>query len=72
MSVMLNIAESSGRFTKPDQRHMFVISRSSIFESMALIEILKDDKVLSDEEFNYYYERYKTLSIMIYKMIKKL
>ena len=31
-SIMLNIAEDSGRFTRPDKRNFYVISRGSAFE----------------------------------------
>ena len=41
-SIMLNIAEGSGRSTKPDKRNFFVISRGSTFECVAIIDYLKD------------------------------
>jgi len=31
MSIMLNVAEGAGRFTKPDKRNFFVIARGSVF-----------------------------------------
>ena len=31
-SIMLNIAEGSGRFTKPDKRNFYAIARGSVFE----------------------------------------
>ncbi|MFT5823292.1 MAG: four helix bundle protein [Crocinitomix sp.] len=31
-SIMLNVAEGSGRFTKPDKKHFYVIARGSVFE----------------------------------------
>lgn len=31
LSIVLNIAEGSGRFSKADRRNFFVISRSSVF-----------------------------------------
>jgi four helix bundle protein len=30
-SIILNIAEGSGKFAKPDRRNFFVISRGSVF-----------------------------------------
>ncbi len=44
-SIMLNIAEGSGRFSKPDRRHFFVISRGSVFECAAIVDALHDSRV---------------------------
>ncbi|MEX1001360.1 MAG: four helix bundle protein [Crocinitomicaceae bacterium] len=41
-SIMLNIAEGSGRFTKPDKRNFYVISRGSVFECVSIFDYLKD------------------------------
>ncbi|MEI2694431.1 MAG: four helix bundle protein [Saprospiraceae bacterium] len=38
-SISLNIAEGSGRFSKPDRRNFFIIARSSIFESITLVAV---------------------------------
>ena len=43
-SIVLNIAEGSGRFTKPDRKNFFIISRSSIFECIAILDVLKDEE----------------------------
>ena len=42
ISVVLNIAEGVGRFTKPDKRHFYLISRGSAYEVAALLQILID------------------------------
>jgi four helix bundle protein len=34
-SVVLNIAEGSGRFSKSDRKNFFIIARSSVFECVA-------------------------------------
>jgi four helix bundle protein len=36
-SIVLNIAEGSGRFSKADRRNFYVISRSSVFECVAMV-----------------------------------
>ncbi len=41
-SIMLNIAEGSGRFTKPDKRNFYIIARGSTFECVAIFDYLKD------------------------------
>lgn len=51
MSIALNIAEGSGRFSPKDRRNSFVIARSSVFEVAAIFDILKDSKRISQLEF---------------------
>ena len=46
-SVVLNIAEGSGRFSKKDRQNFFVITRSSVFECVAILDVLKDNHVIS-------------------------
>jgi four helix bundle protein len=38
-SVVLNLAEGSGRFSKPDRRNFFIIARSSVFECVAILDV---------------------------------
>ncbi len=67
VSIVLNIAEGSGR-TKKDFRHFLNMSRTSAYESTAILEIAKRRKYISDEEFKTFYHQ---LEIII-KMINKL
>ena len=71
-SVVLNLAEGSGRFSKADRRNFFVIARSSIFECIAILDILKDEEVLSSELYNSFYSSAEELSKIIFAMIKNL
>jgi four helix bundle protein len=71
-SIMLNIAEGSGRFTKPDKRNFFIIARGSAFESVAILDYLKDQSVISNQEFDTYYLFLEEISKMLYALIKGL
>lgn len=71
-SIVLNLAEGSGRFSKPDRRNFFVISRSSVFECVAILDILKDEKKITLKEFAQFYEQAEELSKIIFAMIKNL
>jgi len=71
-SIVLNIAEGSGRFSKADRRNFFVISRSSIFESIAIYDILRDEGSLSRSEFEWFYCRGEELSRILFRMIQNL
>ena len=71
-SIVLNIAEGSGRFSKRDRKNFFIIARSSVFECVAILDIMKDDKILSETEFRRLYDHAETLSKILYTMIRNL
>ncbi|MCK9613323.1 MAG: four helix bundle protein [Bacteroidales bacterium] len=71
-SVVLNIAEGSGRFSKADRRNFFIISRSSIFECVAILDILKDEQMISYESFQAFYNDAEELSRILFALIKNL
>ena len=72
LSIPLNIAEGSGRFSKADRRNFYTVSRSSVFECVAIFDILKGEGVISVEEFDLYYKTFDEISRMLYAMIGKL
>jgi four helix bundle protein len=69
---MLNIAEGSGRFTKPDKRNFYVISRGSVFECVAIFDFLKDLNLISNNDFDKFYAELEELSKMLFALIKQL
>jgi four helix bundle protein len=71
-SIPLNIAEGSGRFSKPDRRNFFVISRSSVFECVSILDILYDSEIISQETFASFLKKADELSRILYTMIKNL
>ena len=71
-SVVLNIAEGSGRFSKPDRRNFFAISRSSVFECVAILDILKDENMIKIDEFDSFYTQAEELSKILFTMIRNL
>lgn len=71
-SIALNIAEGSGRFSKPDRRNFFVISRGSVFECVSILDILHDTETLETEKFESLLNSADELSRILYAMIKNL
>ena len=71
-SIMLNIAEGSGRFTKPDKRNFYVIARGSTFECVAIFDYLKDMSVINEDEYNEFYSLLEEISKMLFSLIKGL
>jgi four helix bundle protein len=50
VSMVINIAEGTGKFSKNDRKNFYVISRGSAFECASLLEVLCDEGgVMSNE-----------------------
>jgi four helix bundle protein len=71
-SVVLNLAEGSGRFSKPDRRNFFIIARSSVFECVAILDVLKDESIVEENTFHGFYDQAEELSKILFAMIKNL
>ena len=71
-SVPLNIAEGSGKFSKADRKNYFTIARASLFECVAILDILKDDNKISASELETMLKDADELSRILYSMIKNL
>jgi four helix bundle protein len=71
-SITLNIAEGSGRFSKADRRNFFTIARSSVFECVAIFDILQEQSFVSAEVYEVIENQADELSRMLYSMIKNL
>ena len=72
VSIVLNIAEGSGKFSRADKRNFFTIARGSTYEVVAVIDILHDDKVISEEERAELYSELETVSKMLLGLINSL
>lgn len=72
LSVVLNVAEGSGRFLEKDRRRFFIMSRSSIFECVALLDMVNQERRIEKVEFEELISYADELSIMLYSMIRKL
>lgn len=71
-SIVLNVAEGSGRFSKADRRNFYVIARSSVFECIAIFDALKDEGMVGSDEFNTFYSQGEAVSRMLFAMIENL
>jgi four helix bundle protein len=72
LSIMLNIAEGSAKFSSKDRRNFYVMARGSAFECSSLISFLYDEGEISPEIKNELYYSFETISRMIFAMIKNL
>jgi len=71
-SIMLNIAEGTGRFTNPDKKNFYIIARGSAFECVAIFDYLKDQDIIDQSQFREFYTKLEEISKMLYALIKTL
>jgi len=69
ISIVLNIAEGSGKFSKAEKRNFYTISRGFIYECVSLLELIFEDNQITKDEFNNFYQKYETLSKMLLGLI---
>ncbi|PJA47425.1 four helix bundle protein [Candidatus Uhrbacteria bacterium CG_4_9_14_3_um_filter_36_7] len=75
MSIVLNIAEGAGKYSKNDKKNFYIISRGSVNECVALLRILKLEKIIDKKQYTILYDKLlnigKMLSGLINSMINK-
>lgn len=71
-SVPLNIAEGSGKFSKADRKNYFTTARASVFECVAVLDILGDQRKISESNLETLLNDADELSRILFAMIKNL
>ncbi len=71
ISIVLNIAEGSGKFSKADKINFYTISRGSVYECVSLLEILSDENDIDQKKHEYFKNQYETISKMLMGLIKR-
>ncbi len=69
-SILLNIAEGSGRFSLKDKRNFFIIARASALECMALMDVMEDLEFIASLQAMQFREKLEGQSKMLFRMIK--
>ncbi len=70
LSSLLNLAEGTGRMTESDKRHYLTIARGSIFESVAILDLLKCLDLIPAKEYEEFYNKYEQISKMLLGMFR--
>jgi four helix bundle protein len=71
-SIILNIAEGSAKSTKADRRNYFTIARASVFECVAIIDIMQTEQKLNKDQYNNLLSLANEISKMLFTMIQNL
>ena len=72
LSIMLNIAEGSAKFSIKDRRNFFITARGSAFESSSIICFLYDEGEITEELKNLMYSSLEEISKILFTMIQNL
>jgi four helix bundle protein len=72
LSIMLNIAEGSAKFTNKDRKNFFAIARGSAFECSSLVNFLHSEGEVDTDFSNDLYSAFDEISRILYTMIKNL
>lgn len=70
LSVVLNIAEGSGRMTARDQNRFYTIARASVAECAAVFDVLYTIERITEVEYLGKLENLNKMSFMLYRLIK--
>jgi four helix bundle protein len=69
ISIVINIAEGSGKFSKADKRNFYTIARGSVYECVSLLELILDEGQITKEKFQDLYKKFETISKMLLGLI---
>ena len=72
LSILLNIAEGSAKFSDRDKRNFYITARGSVFECSSLISFLSTEGEITMEFKAELYSCYEEISRMLFMMIKRL
>lgn len=69
ISMVINIAEGSGKFSKPDKRNFYTTARGSAYECVSLFEIILEENQITEERFEDFYQKFEIISKMLLGLI---
>ncbi len=70
LSMLLNLVEGTGRFSIADKKHFMTMSRSSVFECVALLKSAAEMQWVSDSVEKELYANYEQISKMLLGMFR--
>ena len=71
-SIAMNIAEGKGRYSRKEFKQYLYIARGSLYETMALLEIFRRVKWITDEQYIELETLGKEIASMIMGLVKSI
>ena len=72
LSALFNLAGGTGRISKQDKKHFYTIARGSIFECVAILNLLKETEQIDREFYEDIYAEYESCSKMLLAMYRSM
>jgi len=72
LSILTNLAEGTGRMSVQDKKHYYTISRGSVFECAAILDLLHEMKIIEDVSYKELYNGYEQCSKMLLAMYRSM
>lgn len=72
LSIPLNIAEGNGRWHKAEKKQFFWIARGSVYECVAITQVMARMGLLSDHDRGEFYEQLTELAKMLSGLIRSV
>ena len=72
LSMMLNLAEGTGRMSVQDKKHYYTLARGSVFECVAILDILHEMEQIDNSFFQDVYNGYEQASKMLLAMYRSM
>jgi len=69
ISMVINIAEGSGKFSKADKRNFYTTARGSVYECTSLFEIIFEEGQIDRNQYNDFYQKFEVVSKMLLALI---
>ena len=70
MNILLHLSDGTGRMNPADKKHCITLARSSVFECVAILEVLSQLEHIPLKEAQGFYDRYETISKMLLGMFR--
>lgn len=71
-SIILNIAEWAGKYSKADKKNYYLIARGSVHECVAIIRILRLEWCINEKVFQETYDCLEEISKMLSWLVNAL
>ncbi|NOZ45467.1 MAG: four helix bundle protein [Chlorobi bacterium] len=72
LSSVQNLAEGVGRVTPDEKKHFISLSRGNIFKSVAILQLIKDLKLIEEQDYGSFYDEYEKSSKMLLGMFRSI
>jgi four helix bundle protein len=62
---LLNLAEGAGRVSRNDKKHFYTIARGSLYECVAILDLVNEMELIDRSSFSDMYNEYEEASKML-------